>query len=173
MNHKYTDEQITFLRKNSSELTRKELTERFNAQFNTALAVVTISSFCKRNKFRAPSSGRFIRGQLAHNKRPVGSEKRVENGYVHVKVGEPDVWKYKHVLAYEQYYGVTVPKTHCVIFIDGDNENLAPSNLQMVTRKEVAVFNKSGYCRYPVELTPTLRTLTQLQIKISDKARVL
>lgn len=61
--HHYTDEEKQFLKDNSSEMTRKELTDRFNDRFGTKQSVQSIVSICSTLKYRCGNDGRFKKGQ--------------------------------------------------------------------------------------------------------------
>ena len=76
-------------------------------------------------------------------RKPVNSE-RVRGGYVFVKVAEPDVWKRKQVLFWEQLHGEKIDgKNEVVIFLDGNRLNFAPENLYKLTRQEYIYLNRN------------------------------
>lgn len=39
------------------------------------------------------------------NTKPVGTERKRADGYIWVKIAEPNTWKEKHVLLYESVHG--------------------------------------------------------------------
>lgn len=113
--HKYSKEQIQFLRDNVKGISLKELTERFNQCFNTNLSENAISN--QKNKYGLKSGivgGRFEKGNIPVNKGqkmsasiyekakktmfkpgskpkntdPIGTEKMLADGYVWVKVND-------------------------------------------------------------------------------------
>ena len=61
----------------------------------------------------------FKSGNRPHNTLQVGAETQDKDGYVMVKEAEPNVWQYKHHVA----YGEPVPTGHKVIFLDGNKYN--------------------------------------------------
>jgi len=73
--------------------------------------------------------------------RPVGSE-QFKKGYIRVKVAMPNKWKLKGVYVWETAHGETLDNRHeCVIFLDGNNRNFEPSNLEKIPRTIMAVLN--------------------------------
>ncbi len=114
----------------------------------------------------------FKQGNLPPSTDPIGTEKRLWDGYTWVKVNNiPNAkksvnWKQKHRLVYEQHYGA-VPKNHIVIFLDGDKENFNPENLVAITRGELAILNRCGLVfKYP-DLTRAGISVAKLLSKIS------
>lgn len=187
---RYTAEQLDFI-KNNCNTPRKELTDLFNATFGTNQSKSAIHGVCKRNGwlmdkeywhfntgsvpfnkglrgYMKPNRTSFKRGNTPHNYRPVGSERITKDGYVQVKVRDPKTWKLKHVLNWESVHGA-IPKNHCIVFIDGNRQNCNIENLQLITRNENARFNQNGYSYYPVELRPTLRAITKLDLAIRQQ----
>ena len=113
--HRYSKEQIQFLRDNVKGITLKQLTERFNKCFGTNLSEQAIAM--QKSKYGLKSGivgGRFERGTIPHNKgkrmseeqydvcsktmfkpgsKPkntdsIGTEKLLSDGYVWVKVND-------------------------------------------------------------------------------------
>src|SRR5690625_3896067 len=88
--------------------------------------------------------GWFEKGhQLMKRKRaPVGTERLAGHGYTEVKVAEPDVWKRKHRIIWEEHYG-DIPDDHAVIFGDGNKRNFDIDNLMLVSKRKLAILNKN------------------------------
>lgn len=91
-------------------------------------------------------STQFRKGHLPHNTLPVGSERVTRDGYVEVKVAmrpsgrkAHDNWVPKARVVWERENGRSVPDGSMVVFLDGDQTNLDPSNLAIETRAEHAV----------------------------------
>ena len=64
----------------------------------------------------------FKAGNIPNNYRPIGSERIDCDGYVMVKVADPNSWRLKQRVLYEQYHGVKLEKSDVVLFLDGDNK---------------------------------------------------
>lgn len=100
----------------------------------------------KGTKGMFPGQGgatRYKKGHVPHNYRPVGSERCNVDGYWEVKVADPKTWKLKHVLLWEEVNG-PVPKGHCVVFLDGDKNNLSLDNLALISKATNARRNQIG-----------------------------
>jgi hypothetical protein len=97
----------------------------------------------------------FQKGNVTWNKREVGEE-RIESkdGYVQIKVAEPNKWQLKHRYLYEQAHG-KIPKGYNVIFADGDKYNFELDNLILVSNAELAIANYNHLLKKDKELTKT------------------
>lgn len=167
----YTQTQLDFIQSNCV-LNRKELAEKVNTQFGTTFTVDQIRGLCKRKKWNTgrtgcfekgskpwntgtkgvckPNSGNFKKGQITWNKKPIGYE-RIDNkdGYVHIKIAEPNVFALKHRYVWEQHHG-PVPDNHVVAFKNQDKTDCRLENLILMKRGEMAVFNRwYGYISEP------------------------
>lgn len=171
--HKYTPEEIEFLKQNVPGRTLKEFQRLFNEKFNLNVSEQSIENakrryniksgltggqFCKghtpankgkkwseyMSKEGQESSLRttFKKGNIPHNHRPVGSERITKDGYIEIKVQEPNKWKLKHRMLYEKEYGV-IPKGHKLIFADGNKLNLDLDNLILVSSSEELIMNRN------------------------------
>jgi len=104
----------------------------------------------------------FKSGNRPHNTLQVGAETQDKDGYVMVKIAEPNVWQYKHHVA----YGEPVPTGHKVIFLDGNKYNFERGNLQLVSNAEL--MNRNTMHRYPPELVRLLKTLNKLKKRVAN-----
>ena len=104
----------------------------------------------------------FKSGDRPHNALPVGAESEDKDGYLMVKIAEPNVWRYKHHIA----FGEPVLKGHKVIFLDGNKYNFERDNLQLVSNAELML--KNTMHRYPPELVRLLKTLNKLKKRVAN-----
>lgn len=95
---------------------------------------------------------RFKKGNIPHNHRPVGSERITIDGYIEIKVAEPNKWKTKAVVIYEEKYG-KIPKGHKIIYLDGNRQNLDVSNLKVISNAEELIMNSNSLRYSNKELT--------------------
>ncbi|HCC10124.1 MAG TPA: HNH endonuclease [Atlantibacter hermannii] len=116
-----------------------------------------------------PNSGSFQRGARPSNHRPVGSERVSVDGYVELKVAEPNTWKLKHREVWKNRHG-NIPVGMCVTFKDNNPLNCALDNLELITRAEHAVFNKH-FGSVPVEMKQVARSITRLKILSAERSR--
>ena len=147
----------------------QELADLFNQKFNTNITSRTIKSYKANNKLNSGLSGKFRKGQAPHNKgkkmpkevyekvkhtmfakgnvppnhRPVGSERISKDGYIEVKVAEPNKWRLKQRVVYEEAKG-KIPEGCPIIFLDGNKRNFDIDNLRCVTRSELLYLNCNG-----------------------------
>lgn len=96
----------------------------------------------------------FKKGNIPHNHRNVFEERFNKNGYIEIKVKEPNVWQEKQRYIYEQCYG-KIPKNHKVIFLDGNNRNFNIDNLKLVSNAENLIINHKKLRYNNKELTET------------------
>jgi hypothetical protein len=112
----------------------------------------------------------FKKGQVPVNYRPVGSERVNVDGYIEVKVADPNKWRSKHVVIWEEQNG-PVPKGHVLIFGNGNKLDLSLDNLLLVSRAQLAVLNKHKLIQNDAELTRTAIAIADVKIKISQKQK--
>jgi hypothetical protein len=190
---RYTQAEIRFLKKKITGRAYAEIAALFNARFGTDIAVEQLASTLKRYGLSNGRDCRFRPGQVPHNKgksvcypgceetqfkkgnrpwnwRPAGSERINADGYVEVKVRNPNKWKGKHLLIWEAANG-KVPKGRVVIFADGDKSNLKLENLLMVSRGELAVMNRGGLISRNGELTKAGKAIADIKMLIADRER--
>lgn len=96
----------------------------------------------------------FKKGNIPHNHRNVFEERLDKNGYIEIKIKEPNVWQEKQRYIYEQHYG-RIPKNHKVIFLDGNNRNFNIDNLKLVSNAEHLIMNKNRLRFRSKDLTET------------------
>lgn len=166
---KYTDEMKQFILDNYKGRYNQELADLFNQKFNTNITSRTIKSYKANNKLNSGLSGKFRKGQAPHNKgkkmpkevyekvkhtmfakgnvpanhRPVGSERISKDGYIEVKVEEPNKWRLKQRVVYEEAKG-KIPEGCTIIFLDGNKRNFDIDNLRCITRSELLYLNCNG-----------------------------
>ncbi len=147
----------------------QELADLFNQKFNTNITSRTIKSYKANNKLNSGLTGKFRKGQTPHNKgkkmpkevyekvkhtmfakgnvppnhRPVGSERISKDGYIEVKVAEPNKWRLKQRVVYEEAKG-KIPEGCPIIFLDGNKRNFDIDNLRCITRSELLYLNCNG-----------------------------
>lgn len=191
---RYTKEQKQFLIDNNYMTPAKELANMFNQKFKTNLTSENIKNFRRNNKLNSGLTGRFEKGSvpmnkgkkwddymskeaqersskttfkkgiIPHNHKPVGYERINVDGYVEIKVKEPNVFKLKHRAVYEQLNG-PIPNGCNVIFADGNRMNLDPNNLILVTKKEMLIMAQKRLFKHNQSLTRSGHMLA----KVIDK----
>ena len=194
---KYTDEMKQFILDNYKERYNQELADLFNQKFNTNITSRMIKSYKANNKLNSGLTGKFRKGQTPHNKgkkmpkevyekvkhtmfakgnvppnhRPVGSERISKDGYIEVKVAEPNKWRLKQRVVYEEAKG-KIPEGCTIIFLDGNKQNCNIDNLRCITRSELLYLNCNGL-NNSNEITETGTLMARLDITKNKKKQEL
>lgn len=84
----------------------------------------------------------FKKGHLPKNWRPIGSERINIDGYIEVKVADPNVWMLKHRVIYEEATGEKLTSKDVIVFLDGNSQNVQFENLAKITNADLARLNQ-------------------------------
>ncbi|MFT9052075.1 HNH endonuclease signature motif containing protein [Liquorilactobacillus nagelii] len=102
----------------------------------------------KRGSFGRMAETQFKSGGAPHNTLPVGTERRMTDGYLKRKVQlsgkRSEQWRPVHQLVWEEENG-PIPKGHRVIFLDGNKDHLEIENLKLVSKDEVVQLNHNKF----------------------------
>ena len=109
----------------------------------------------------------FKKGHTPVNYRPVGSERVNADGYVEVKVADPNKWRAKHRVVWEEAYG-PIPPGHNVQFRNGNREDLRLENLYLISKAEQMEKENSIYAKYPEELRSVIRLKGSIKRQITE-----
>lgn len=187
----FTPDQEKFIRENAKVRYNHELAEMVNEKFGLNITPRQISNWKKNHRIKSGLTGRFERGHKPWNKgmkglntggeagwfkkgqvplnyRPVGSERIDKDGYVMIKVADPNEWRHKHAVMWEKYHGRQIPKAHVVVFLDNDKTNFEKDNLELLSRAELAMMNKYKLFSSNSQLTKTGITLVKLILKTNE-----
>ena len=117
----------------------------------------------------APGSEKawFRKGNVPHNKVSVGTEIMATMGYIKVKVAEPDVWKFKHIMEWEKHNG-RVPDGCVITFKDGDHRNCSIENLMCISFRENSQLNGRKWRTGSPELTEAGLALVRLENRVNE-----
>ena len=165
---KYTEEQIGFIRENVTGTTRIDLANKFNNHFGSEITVSQITGLIKNLKLKNGLDGRFKPGTAPHNYLPVGSEVVNGEGYVVIKIAEPNKWKFKHVLIWEAQNGAR-PKGYAILFGDKNKSNFSIDNLILVSKEQLLILNHKKLIQNDADLTRTGVIIADLFKKIGDR----
>lgn len=135
---------------------RKGQRKKGEPSFNKGLK---ITEFMSKDAIARCSTTRFKKGCIPHNTKKIGHTRRSKDGYVQVKTAEG--YRFKHHLVYEKHFG-KIPAGMMITFKDGNPGNLAPSNLEVITKKE-------NLKRNWLELPPPLKKAIKLTNKITKE----
>ena len=192
---RYSTAQVEFIKANVDGRYVQELTEMFNSHFGVQLKLSQMRAFIKNHSLKNGMDARFKPGAVPANKgskglhnvggnktsfkkgqrplnyMPVGTERINTDGYAEIKIADPNKWKGKHILVWEQHHGRSVPKGHVVIFGDRNRRNFDPSNLILVSRSQLAIMNKNNLIQENAELTQTGVILADIYHKIGQRKK--
>lgn len=195
--HDWTDEQYQFLKDNVKGTPRKELHKMFNEHFDLNITIHQIKAACDRKGYRNGLNGEFRKGFIPWNKgmkglqaggrsketqfkkgrtpvnwKPVGSERVDKDGYVLIKVEEPNVWMHKSRKIWQDA-GRELPDGHTLMFSDGDRSNVTLDNLLLVSRGQLAIANKNKLFHKDKSLNESVLKYIDLKIAVSKKKKEL
>ncbi|WP_395347395.1 HNH endonuclease signature motif containing protein [Providencia sp. 2024EL-00732] len=167
------------------------LTDAFNHKFKTERSREAINGFRKRLRLRVGRSGKFSKGNVPfnkgkkglisgnsgsfqkghkpHNHQQIGAEALTKDGYIKVKIAEPNKWELKHRLVWEEHNG-PVPQDHVIKFIDDDKQNCDIDNLMIITMKEHAIINRH-YSGATAEHKQATVQLARIKLAISSRTK--
>lgn len=186
---KYSPTELKFVKENST-LTRAQLTVKFNSKFNRKLTVSNLASLCKRNGWLTGRTGQYEKGDIpwcagkkgllkanktsfkkgdkAHNHKPVGSQRVNVDGYIEIKISEPNVWDLGSRVAYRKHFG-EIPKGAVISHKDGDRLNIQPDNLISYSMAENLFINQNKLQHVPSELKGTVKNLATLNVAMHKR----
>lgn len=188
--HVYTEEEHAFMRGFVPGHSYREIAAAFTEKFGWEISIGQVNAYISNHHLNTVRTGRFQKGQVPPNKgkkgvcaagcektwfpkghvpknhRPVGSERVNKDGYIEVKVAEPNKWRLKHRIVWENVNG-PVPKGYIIIFRDNDKTNTDIDNLLMIKRGIHAVLNHTGLCEYSGEFKDTAVKIAELKAATS------
>lgn len=166
----YTDEQISYLREITPGRTHRAVTKMFNKKYKDNRTESSIKSIVQENGIKTGSTGRFEKGNLPGNTLPIGTEIMREDGYVYVKTENPNTWKQKHHIIWEELNGA-VPENHVILFGDKDRENFDINNLILASKAQVLQLNRYDLIKEDADLTRTGIIIADIYSKIGQRKK--
>ncbi len=112
----------------------------------------------------------FFKGQIPHNYKSIGTEILRADGYVWVKIADPNKWRQKHVLIWEAANGPK-PDKHVVLFGDGNRQNFELDNLILVSQKQLVRLNQKHLIQNDAELTRTGIIIADISNQIGERRK--
>ena len=185
-----TSEQDKFIFEHYKMTSNKDLAQMVNEKFGTNFTDKQMNAYKKRNKLNSGLTGRFEKGMVSHNKGkkmspelyekckatmfkkgnrpknalPVGTEiaDSTKEHYLKVKVAEPNVWRFKSHVVWEQFHG-PIPEGMLIVYLDGNNKNCDITNLALVSKAEHALLTTLNLRSENAELTKTGINIAKLK----------
>lgn len=174
----------------------KECAELLNQWHNVDLTVTQLKSYCSAHNIKSGRTGRFERGHSAYNQKlkgtgklkgshtsfkkghkpanqvSIGSETITKDGYMKVKIAEPNQWAYKNRWVWEQH-NPPLNDGEIVRFRDGDKLNCDIDNLFKVDRALNFALTRLGYNDAEPELKQTILILANLDVATNKRGKTL
>lgn len=187
-------EYVKFLLKYIPGHEESEIRAAFNKKFGIVLSESQIGNFKTRHAIKSGThGGYFQKGQVAHNKgkrispevyekckatmfkkgnipanhREVGSERINVDGYTEIKVAEPNKWRLKQRVIWEELYHEKLKRNEAVIFLDGNRQNFDKDNLFKMDRGSLVRFNQSHLQCNNREITLSAAILASVKGRMS------
>lgn len=195
---RYSSAELAFLRDNATR-TRRALHADFVARFDRAdVSFNALKAKCKRMGLRTGRTGYFPKGHVSHNKgrrgidypgmrktqfkpgqrppnhRPLGSERITKDGYVEIKVAQPNPhttaktrFVAKHRWIWANVNG-PIPPRHVLRNLDGDLTNCDPDNWACVSFGVNARLTVAGFNDCDPALRPAMVAKARLDDRIGE-----
>ena len=154
-----TDEQHEFLVSHVKGISNVALANLINERYGTSFTAEQIKRYKHRRGVKSGFDGKFKPGNVGYwsgksrsadtwtkmqttmlerghtNGRclPIGSEHFDKDCYVMVKIAQPNVWKQKHIVLWEQAHG-SVPEGMKVVFKNRDKYDIRLENLALCSQ---------------------------------------
>lgn len=187
----WTKEMVDFVIANNKGMPNKDMAELVSKTFNKNINAAQIKAIRGRLKidsgltgrfekghipsnkgrkgYYAPGSekGWFKKGQTSWNKAKIGDEAWTTDGYLKVKIAEPNKWRFKHVVEWEKVHG-PIPNGKMLTFLNGNHADCSPENLALITKSDNMVMNNMKLRSSDPEITKTGITVTKLKRQIRN-----
>lgn len=98
----------------------------------------------------------FKKGSTPINHRDVGAERVNVYGYIEIKVAEPNRWRLKHRVMWEQVNGA-IPNGYNVQFKNHNPLDCRIENLYLISKAEQLAKENSFYAKYPKKIQEIIR----------------
>ena len=122
-------------------------------------------AFMSKNGQEGSRKTTFKKGNIPPNHKEVGYERMTRDGYIEVKVSEPNMFKLKHRLIWEQHNG-KIPHGCNIQFHDNNRLNCNIENLYIISRREQ--ISQNTIMRYPNELRTAIKRVSKIKRLIKE-----
>lgn len=169
LNHEFNAKQITYKAGKMGIKKSAEFRERFGLDENGCLN----GNATPHNKGKSffpggrSSEFRFKKNSVPHNALHVGTIRHEKDGYLKIKLAEPDKWELLQREVWKRETGSYPPAGCVIVFKDGNKQNCDISNLKMVTRAELMLQNSMQ--NYPEELKKVINLQAAIRRKINAR----
>lgn len=184
----WTPEQVYLLKRKYRTIGDVEIAELFNATYKKAKGWTKKHIEKKRRYLKLHRTQKEINAIRARNSK-TGRYNTVLKSWIGrvAPVGEMRIQKFssKKVMVIKQPHGFVhyprylyesqfgkVPKGYVVALKDGNTLNVVPGNLELITRGELAVRNRSKYLALPEDIREVINLTHKLEDAIKSKSQL-
>ncbi|BAH17660.1 HNH endonuclease signature motif containing protein [Macrococcoides caseolyticum] len=132
---KYSEELIEYVREISEGSLRDEILEKTNSKFGLKLTKERLDYLMTQNRIKTGIK------TSEQRKRPIGSERETGSRKIMIKIAEPSVWEYKHIVEWRKHYG-EIPKGYVVSARNRDLRDTRIENLMLLTKQQVGYLSR-------------------------------
>lgn len=190
--HMWTNEEKAYLEEITPGHHYSEIQELMNKKFNSDFTLNQIKGAVGRYKLNTGFNGQFQKGSTPANKgtkgltsanrtsfykgqpptnyKPIGSERVTKDGYIQIKISDPNKWELKHRVIWEKENG-PLPRGHAIIFADGNKLNLDINNFILVTRAQLLIMNTKNLKKNDRELTKVGVNIARVYERIAERKK--
>ena len=176
----------------------KEIMEEFNRRFpDTPITTSQVKGFVGRYHLNTGFTGRYEKGRISHNKgkkmdsetyekikhtffkpghkpinhREVGSTRENVDGYIEIKIKEPNEWTLYSRYVWEKENG-PVKDGYCLLHKSGIKNDDRLENLVLLSRAELIRLNQSGFfTEGNIDINEVAINLAKLKNTIGNKTK--
>ena len=142
MAYKYTTEQVDFLLDFLKTHSYKDTQKSFNEKYNANISVNAVKYMCNtRGVYAFNKKNTNKRIPITPNHKEIGAEYIDPDGYIYLKVAEPNKWRLKHHWEWGKYNQPIKPD-ETLFFLDRNRQNCDINNLAVMPKKYIGCFNK-------------------------------
>lgn len=186
----YTEEHLAWIKIGYKKYDLAELTKNFNSTFNMNVSVVSMRACTRNHKIKSGRTGFFTEGQVAWNKgmkglqtggdagwfkkgnipvnhKDVGSQRVTVDGYIEVKIDEPNVWDLMHRKVWREHHG-PIGSGDLIKFKNNNKQDCRIENLFLSSLSENAIMNGLGYNELKGDLKDTAINIVRLKSKTKE-----
>lgn len=112
-------------------------------------------------------------GKAAELYQPIGAERISKDGYIQRKINDDMPlqrrWRGVHIINWEAVNG-PLPKSHALVFKDGNKQNTAVENLELLSRAEL-MHRNSYHTNYPKEVAQLVQLRGAITRQINKRSK--
>ena len=166
MRNRYSKEFENYIKENASKCTKEQLIQSAKEKFNIQLSIDALRRYINRHKINKYIDYKEYNVRDVY-KAPIGTE-QITNEGVFIKIAQPDIWRRKSRVMYEQYHNCKLDEDDYIIFLNQNNNDFSKDNLVKSNRQEIAYLHNKDMFSKKKELTQLGILTAKLMIKVKE-----